>query len=225
MIIWIDFTEIERIVGTLVFNSVGAILYIYCLRHLPVNLVGVTYFLSLQGFMEDEGRQRTTKFISHKSVFMHISKVFLRSCSVDMSSLCLRCASGSDQLQLFVKEQERNKLLCSSDPPLASNLPSASATSSTSGSAVKDNGKTPRRKQTAGKRGRSKDVEEDALVSTEDAADKGFDKDVKSGRKSRAKRNASEKGNTEESPPENPVTQPPPGERGYSLHTPKADFY
>lgn len=144
-----------------------------------------------------------------------------------MSSVCLRCASGSDQLQLFVKEQERNKLLCLSDPQLSSHLPSAPATSSTSESAAKDNGKTPpsRRKQKAGKRGRTKDVEEDALVRTVDEADEGFDNEVKSRRKSRAKRNVSEKENTEESLSENPATQPAAGERRYSFHTPTADFY
>ncbi|XP_029909764.1 general transcription factor 3C polypeptide 1 [Myripristis murdjan] len=44
----------------------------------------------IKGFMEDVGRQRTTKFISHK------------------------CVGVSDHLQQFAKERERNKLLCSS---------------------------------------------------------------------------------------------------------------
>lgn len=52
---------------------------------------------------------------------------------------------------------------------------------------------------------------------TVDAADEGFDKEVKSGRKSRAKRNVSEKENSDESPPKNPVTQPTPGERRHSV--------
>lgn len=168
--------------------------------------------------MEDEGRQRTTKFISHKCVFTTIPKVFLRSCSIDEFGVCLRCASGSDQLQLFVKEQERNKLLCLSDPQSSSNPPSGPATPSTSESALQDNGKTPaqRRKQKAGKRGRTKDVEEDALVRTADAAGEGLDKEVKPGRKCRAKGSVLEKEATEESPPENPVTPPAPGERWFS---------
>lgn len=41
--------------------------------------------------MEDEGRQRTTKFISHKCVLMNISKFFLRGCSIyefGLSQVC-----------------------------------------------------------------------------------------------------------------------------------------
>ncbi|XP_028268672.1 general transcription factor 3C polypeptide 1 [Parambassis ranga] len=55
----------------------------------------------IKGFMEDEGRQRTTKFISN------------------------RCVGESDRLQLFAKEQERKKLLYSSAPQ-ASNAESTS---------------------------------------------------------------------------------------------------
>uniref|UniRef100_H3CS41 Uncharacterized protein n=1 Tax=Tetraodon nigroviridis TaxID=99883 RepID=H3CS41_TETNG len=141
----------------------------------------------IKGFMEDEGRQRTTKFISHK------------------------WASGSDQLQLFVKEQERNKLLYLSDPQSST----APATSSPSPSAVKAGGKSPPspRKQKVGKKGRTRGVEEDVLVRTQDAAEEGLRKKVKPGRKARAKRKAAEKENTEESPPENPVTQASPGEQ------------
>ncbi|KAM9792810.1 general transcription factor 3C polypeptide 1 [Neosynchiropus ocellatus] len=43
----------------------------------------------IKGFMEDVGRQRITKYISHN------------------------CVGGSDHLQQFAKEQERQKLLCS----------------------------------------------------------------------------------------------------------------
>lgn len=183
-----------------------------------MNLVGVIYFLSLQGFMEDEGRQRTTKYISHKCVFGTTPKVFLRSCGMCDFGVSLRCASGSDRLQLFVKEQERNKLLCLSDPQLSSNPPLAPATPSTSESALRDNGRTPaqRRKPKAGKRGRTKDVEEDASVRTEDAAEEDLHPEAKPGRKSRAKGSASERGTAEDSPPEDPVTQPPPGERPFS---------
>ncbi|XP_029706384.1 general transcription factor 3C polypeptide 1 isoform X2 [Takifugu rubripes] len=137
----------------------------------------------IKGFMEDEGRQRTTKFISHK------------------------CAGVSNQLQLFVKEQERNKLLCSADPQVSSTPPSTPAASSTSESA---NAKTPasRRKQKAGKRGQTKDLEEEPLMGMVEAADEHLDEGEKSGRKSRAKQNTTGRGNIEESPAENSDAQP-----------------
>lgn len=142
---------------------------------------------------------------------MKVSHVLLRSCSVHVLLLAPRWASGSDQLQLFVKEQERNKLLYLSDPQSST----APAASSPSPSAVKAGGKSPPspRKQKAGKKGRTRGVEEDVLVRTQDAAEEGLRKKVKPGRKARAKRKAAEKENTEESPPENPVTQASPGER------------
>lgn len=58
----------------------------------------------ITGFMVDEGRQRTTKFISHK------------------------CVGVSNQLQLFAKEQERNKLLYSSAPQSSDSEPAAPET-------------------------------------------------------------------------------------------------
>ncbi|XP_026158449.1 general transcription factor 3C polypeptide 1 [Mastacembelus armatus] len=76
----------------------------------------------IKGFMEDEGRQRTTKFISHK------------------------CVGVSDQLQLFAKEQERNKLLCSSAPQTSDTAPATPQTPSTSKSAAKENTDTPTEK-------------------------------------------------------------------------------
>lgn len=146
---------------------------------------------------------------------MSISKVWLRGCCAYGFLVSLRCASGSDQLQLFVKEQERNKLLCLSHSQLSTGRPSAPAASSTSQSTAQDDGKSPPsgRKQKAGKRGRAKDVEEDAAsVGTVDAAEEGLEKEVKPGRKAKAKRKAPAKANAEEFPPENPVTQPSPGE-------------
>ncbi|XP_054912510.1 general transcription factor 3C polypeptide 1 [Poeciliopsis prolifica] len=86
----------------------------------------------IKSFMEDEGRQRTTKFISHK------------------------CASASDQLQLFAKEQERNKLLSSS-----ASHKSDTKTSST----LSKSRKTPKAQK--GKKAggsRNKDQEEDQPV-------------------------------------------------------------
>ncbi|XP_023257018.1 general transcription factor 3C polypeptide 1 isoform X3 [Seriola lalandi dorsalis] len=62
----------------------------------------------IKGFMEDEGRQRTTKYISHKSVGV------------------------SDQLQLFAKEQERKKLLYSSAPRASHAAPATPETPSSS---------------------------------------------------------------------------------------------
>lgn len=53
----------------------------------------------IKGFLEDMGRQRTTKYLSHK------------------------CLNVSDELQQFAKEQERNKLLCSSAPLTTSSVP------------------------------------------------------------------------------------------------------
>ncbi|XP_020777823.2 general transcription factor 3C polypeptide 1 [Boleophthalmus pectinirostris] len=47
----------------------------------------------IKGFMEDMGRQRTTKYLSHK------------------------CVEVSDKLHQFVKEHERSQLLCSSSAP------------------------------------------------------------------------------------------------------------
>ncbi|KAF3687926.1 General transcription factor 3C polypeptide 1 [Channa argus] len=64
--------------------------------------------LFLQGFMVDEGRQRTTKYISHKFVGV------------------------SDQLQLFA--QERKKLLHSSTSQTSDSAPAPSETPSTSNS-------------------------------------------------------------------------------------------
>lgn len=134
-----------------------------------------------------------------------------RAAAVKWTLLSLRCAGVSNQLQLFVKEQERNKLLCSADPQLSSTPPSTSDSA---------NAKTPasRRKQKAGKRGRTKDLEEDPLMETVEAADEHLDEGEKSGRKSRAKQNTAGIGNTEESPAENTDTQPAAGEHRYPFH-------
>ncbi|XP_040892530.1 general transcription factor 3C polypeptide 1 [Toxotes jaculatrix] len=91
----------------------------------------------IKGFMEDEGRQRTTKFISHK------------------------CVGVSDQLQLFAKEQERKKLLYSSAPQTSDAAPASSKAPSSSKSTAKGNDKTPgpEKIQKAGG-GEDKDAEE-----------------------------------------------------------------
>ncbi|XP_059189576.1 general transcription factor 3C polypeptide 1 [Centropristis striata] len=90
---------------------------------------------AIKGFMEDEGRQRTTKYISHKSVGV------------------------SDRLKMFAKEQERTKLLCSSSPQTSDAAPPTPATPAAS--RAKDKSKPPAAKKArkAGGRG-NKDAEE-----------------------------------------------------------------
>ncbi|CAJ1053996.1 general transcription factor 3C polypeptide 1 [Xyrichtys novacula] len=79
----------------------------------------------VKGFMVDEGRQRTTKFISHKAVGV------------------------SDQLQRFAKEQERNKLLSSDGTPqISDDAPAVPAAASTSGSRAEENNTTPAKQRT-----------------------------------------------------------------------------
>ncbi|KAM8878595.1 general transcription factor 3C polypeptide 1 [Spinachia spinachia] len=83
----------------------------------------------IKGFMVDEGRQRATRFISHK------------------------CVGESNQLQMVAKEQERKKLLYSS-PQTAKLQPPAPKTPPASTSRGTENGKprTPRKLQRAGRR-------------------------------------------------------------------------
>uniref|UniRef100_A0A8D2ZF46 General transcription factor 3C polypeptide 1 n=1 Tax=Scophthalmus maximus TaxID=52904 RepID=A0A8D2ZF46_SCOMX len=120
----------------------------------------------IKGFMVDEGRQRTTKYISHT------------------------CVGVSDQLQLVAKEQERNKLLCSS-------APDAPETPSSSKSTEKGNGKTPaaKKSQKAGGGGggdgdaKPKEAGQACVVGEEEMSDEGLDGGGdKAGGKSRAKR-------------------------------------
>ncbi|KAA8595270.1 hypothetical protein FQN60_012405 [Etheostoma spectabile] len=89
----------------------------------------------IKGFMEDEGRQRTTKFISHK------------------------CFGVSDKLQQFAKEQERKKLLYSSAPQTSDAAPPTPTTPPMS--KAKENSKTSAAKKVKkAVRGRNKDAEE-----------------------------------------------------------------
>ncbi|XP_014907115.1 general transcription factor 3C polypeptide 1 isoform X2 [Poecilia latipinna] len=130
----------------------------------------------IKSFMEDEGRQRTTKFISHK------------------------CASASDQLQLFAKEQERNKLLS-----FSASHKSDTKTSSTSSKSRK----TPRaQKSKKAGRSRNKDEEEDQQVCVDHTEDEELN--VKGGEadeKSRAKRTEEEDCVTrKQTEPDAPVT-------------------
>ncbi|KAM6939477.1 general transcription factor 3C polypeptide 1 [Xenentodon cancila] len=85
----------------------------------------------IKGFLVDEGRQRTTKFISH------------------------RCVGVSDQLQLFAKEQERNKLLYSSAPQTSNAEPGTPRTPPTSNKTKKTSKKNKKKGS-----GRNKDAED-----------------------------------------------------------------
>lgn len=115
----------------------------------------------------------------------------------------------SNQLQLFAKEQERNKLLCSSEPQSSN---AASPAPSTSRSIAKENNKTPTAKKNAG--GGTKDVEEammmcgDGKVEDEESDTEGGKVGIKSG----AKRDTTVKKKTKEAQDESPIIQTTPAE-------------
>ncbi|XP_015249512.1 PREDICTED: general transcription factor 3C polypeptide 1-like isoform X1 [Cyprinodon variegatus] len=144
----------------------------------------------IKSFMEDEGRQRTYKFISHKFV------------------------SGSNQLQLFAKEQERSKLLCSSSPNVLDTEPDSSKTSSTSKVPKTKGCKTPkgRNSKKAGE-GKKKDAEEEQQLVcenlTEDSVDENPDgKSNGVNAKSRKKKSVKENNMTaKQTQPDTPTTQ------------------
>ncbi|XP_054635319.1 general transcription factor 3C polypeptide 1-like [Dunckerocampus dactyliophorus] len=78
----------------------------------------------IKGFMVDEGRQRITKFISH------------------------RCVGASDHLQLFAKEKQRKNLYDSSASAMSASTPSASPlTPATSKQSAKRGRKAPASKK------------------------------------------------------------------------------
>ncbi|XP_035993309.1 general transcription factor 3C polypeptide 1 [Fundulus heteroclitus] len=102
----------------------------------------------IKSFMEDEGRQRTSKYISH------------------------RCTSNNDQLQLFAKEQERNKLLYSSATHTLDPEPASPKTPPTSKGPGNKSGKTVAAKK--GKRAdsrRNRDAEEGQQVANDPTGD------------------------------------------------------
>ncbi|XP_072240808.1 general transcription factor 3C polypeptide 1 isoform X2 [Leuresthes tenuis] len=145
----------------------------------------------IKAFMEDEGRQRTTKFISH------------------------RCVGVSDQLQLFAKEQERKKLLYSSAPEIPDADPATFKTLSSSKSPANKKGKTP-----AAKRSNKAGVDENknAEEEKEEMCDDGGGDEGLSGRKGKAKgksgagrKTSAEKHTvtTNQTQPGIPVLQPP----------------
>ncbi|XP_041790222.1 general transcription factor 3C polypeptide 1 [Chelmon rostratus] len=150
----------------------------------------------IKGFMEDEGRQRTTKYISH------------------------RCVGVSDQLQLFAKEQERKKLLYSSAPQASSTAPATTKTPSTSKSTPKGNNKTPAAKKIQNSsEGGNKDAEEAGQMCGDgevDTANNGLGgKGGKARGKSGAKRNkAGKKGRerSKQTQPEIPIAQSTPAQ-------------
>ncbi|XP_069023396.1 general transcription factor 3C polypeptide 1 [Embiotoca jacksoni] len=147
----------------------------------------------IKGFMEDEGRQRTTKFISH------------------------RCTGGSDQLQMFVKEQERMKHLSSSAPITSNTELTSPKTLPTSKSTAKEKNKTPaaeKNKKAGG--GGSKDAEEEGQICDEENEDEESNgKGGKARGKSGARRkSAGEQGSVTEkdTPADTPIVQPPSSE-------------
>ncbi|XP_030595893.1 general transcription factor 3C polypeptide 1 [Archocentrus centrarchus] len=147
----------------------------------------------IKGFMVDEGRQRTTKFISHK------------------------CVGGSNQLQLFAKEQERQMLLFSSAPQTSNTKLTSPKTPSSSKPSVKGSSKTPAAKKNKKKGGgRTKAAEEEGQMFEDgkrNAGDEELDgKAVKSRGSSGARRKtAGESGSvtTEQTQPDAPVIQTP----------------
>ncbi|KAF7662374.1 hypothetical protein LDENG_00237400 [Lucifuga dentata] len=102
-------------------------------------------------FMEDEGRQRTTKYISHK------------------------CVGVSDRMQQFAKEQERNKLLYSSAPQTSN--ASTAKTPSNSRAKAKGGTKTLSAKEVpkAAGDGDSKEVRQSCGDADQDTGDEGLD--------------------------------------------------
>lgn len=170
--------------------------------------------------MEDEGRQRTTKFISHKCVSIIECRFinYIISGTIVPNTVLLtsldRCVGESDRLQLFAKEQERQKLLYSSAPETSDTTPSASK------STAKENTRTPAAKeiQKAGGGG-NEDAEEAGQVCGDrevDTADRGFDGEGGKARgKSGAKRKTPGKKSsvkTKRTQPEFPIVQPTPAE-------------
>lgn len=110
--------------------------------------------------MEDVGRQRTTKFISHKCVSGKTGRLRTSRSAVQNSSCFLRRFVGvSDRLQQFVKERERNKQLCSSTPQTSDTQPRTASTSAAL--AAKPNAKSAaKKKQKPKSRSRAKSGKE-----------------------------------------------------------------
>ncbi len=129
-----------------------------------------------------------------------------------------RCVGVSDQLQLLGKEQERNKLLCSSAPP--DTAPATPKTPLTSKSTAKENTRTPAAKKiqkAAG--GGNTDAEEAGLTSGDGEvamADKGLDGEGGEARGKTGGKKSSVK--TKLAQPEIPNVQPAPAECEYSLN-------
>ncbi|XP_050926445.1 LOW QUALITY PROTEIN: general transcription factor 3C polypeptide 1 [Lates calcarifer] len=150
----------------------------------------------IKGFMEDEGRQRTTKFISHK------------------------CVGGSDQLQLFAQEQERQKLLYSSAPQTLDTAPATPTTPSSSTSTATGNTRTPAATKTeTADGGGDEDVKEDEQtrgVKEVEKSEEGLDGGRgKARRKSGARRKSTgKKGGVtkKQTQPDAPTVQPTPAE-------------
>ncbi|KAM3864620.1 general transcription factor 3C polypeptide 1 [Diretmus argenteus] len=110
----------------------------------------------IKGFMEDVGRQRTTKFISHK------------------------CVAVSDDMQQFAKEQERNKLLCSTAshkvaPRNSKTSPSTPKTPSTSRAKATQSTETPLVTEIQEEDGDGQEAEQMCSHGDPDMGDQGSD--------------------------------------------------
>nr|XP_019958712.1 PREDICTED: general transcription factor 3C polypeptide 1 [Paralichthys olivaceus] len=146
----------------------------------------------VKGFMEDEGRQRITKYIGHK------------------------CVDVSDQLQLFAKEKERKKLLFSA-PETSDARAAASKIPPSSRSTGKGNNKTKKNKKTGG--GGDEDAEEAGQTCGDgqvEVGDEGLDGGggkargkSRAGRKSRGKKGSVTEEQTQSDAPK---IQPAPAE-------------
>lgn len=124
-------------------------------------------------------------------------------------SLC-RCVGGSDQLQLFAKEQERNKLLCSSAPQTSKTAPSTTMTPSALKSTAKEKTKSAAKKKQNfisgdgtknGKEAGSIDSNKNVIEANEDLDEKG----EILGQRLKTKRNTVEMKKTQQTQPEIPI--------------------
>ncbi|CAN9510592.1 unnamed protein product [Ophioblennius macclurei] len=134
----------------------------------------------IKGFMEDEGRQRTTKFISH------------------------RCVGVSDRLQLFAQEKEKNTLLS-----VAPATPGDAAASSSETPAARDDGKAAASadKKKAGKG--NQEEKEDGRQAADGSKGGNKRKRKGRQARGRKKSQEEKKQTTEDAEPAAPVMQPP----------------
>lgn len=131
-----------------------------------------------------------------------------------------RCVGGSDQLQLFAQEQERQKLLYSSAPQTLDTAPATPTTPSSSTSTATGNTRTPAATKTeTADGGGDEDVKEDEQtrgVKEVEKSEEGLDGGRgKARRKSGARRKSTgKKGGVtkKQTQPDAPTVQPTPAE-------------